>query len=126
MTGCGQLLFCWSLQLLPMTVGDQNTLGAPNFLRKKYMCIQPKISKAYLFGINIFMRSVFTFNIFVAKFGDNLKNNSKAVTNKDLSCDSLGISKMPKHEKSQHQNNEDKKAHAKQALPGANLDASKK
>ena len=85
-------------------------LGPPNFLPKKYMHIQPKISKAHLFDTSIFMRSLFTFNIFVAKFGNDLTNNSKAVANKDLSCDSSGITKMPKHNKSQHQNNGDKKS----------------
>ena len=60
-----------------MAVGDQNTLGGDQTFFPKNMCIYWKISEAQLFGTNIFMRSLFHINIFVAKFGNGKKNQFK-------------------------------------------------
>ena len=48
-------------------------------------------------------------SLFISHFRCKIWNDSKAVVDLDLSCDSLGISEMPKHENSQQQKIGDKR-----------------
>ena len=77
--------------------------GNQTFCPKNMSVFIRKLVKHIIFGSSIFIQSLFHINIFVAKLGNDLKSNSTAVANYILSCDSLGISKMLKYEKSQHQ-----------------------